>query len=148
EKIGALVAGLLGMAWNVMTFFVLPVLVVEGVGPFAAVKRSCAVLKAAWGEALVANFGTGLLMFLFTLVALVPGVLGFFAGGVISTALTSSRSNVKRVSFSSAQAKMASMPRSRPEKAAYKSPLTNRIVDVPPPPVTFMLPLSFFEWII
>lgn len=82
DKIGAIVAGILGLAWNVMTFFVLPVLVVEGVGPIAAVKRSCAVLKAAWGEALVANFGTGLLMFLLTLLACVPALLGFFAGGV------------------------------------------------------------------
>jgi hypothetical protein len=86
EKIGTIVAGLLGMAWNVMTFFVLPVLVIEGVGPFTAIKRSCAVLKKAWGESLVANFGTGLLMFVFSLLALIPGVLGFFAGGVMFVA--------------------------------------------------------------
>ncbi|HLX60830.1 MAG TPA: DUF6159 family protein [Planctomycetota bacterium] len=81
DKVGQIVAGLLGMAWNLMTYFVLPVLVVERVGPIDAVKRSCAVLRQAWGESIVANFGTGLLMFLMSLLALIPGVLGFLIGG-------------------------------------------------------------------
>ncbi len=86
DKIGAIVASLLGLAWNVMTFFVLPVVVVEGVGPIDAVKRSCAVLKKTWGESLVANFGTGLLMFLFIILAFIPGVLGVLAGGALAVA--------------------------------------------------------------
>src|SRR5262245_4882427 len=53
EKAGAIISAILGLAWSVMTFFVVPVLVVEKVGPFEAVQRSMAILRKTWGEALV-----------------------------------------------------------------------------------------------
>jgi hypothetical protein len=77
EKIGALISALLGTAWTVITFFVVPVLVVEKLGPFAAIGRSLALLKKAWGEALIGNFGLGLFKFLLIL----PGLL-VLAGGI------------------------------------------------------------------
>src|SRR5579859_817357 len=40
DKVGRFISGLLGVAWSVLTFFVVPVLVVEKVGPIQAVKRS------------------------------------------------------------------------------------------------------------
>jgi len=86
EKAGQFVAGLMGMAWSVVTYFVVPILVVEKLGPVAAAQRSFGVLKEAWGEALTANFGIGLLTFLGTLVASVPlvlGVIGVIAGNVL-----------------------------------------------------------------
>jgi hypothetical protein len=71
EQIGKIVSALLGTAWTVVTFFVVPVLVVENVGPFAALSRSVAILKRTWGEALIGNFGIGLFMF----VLAIPGIL-------------------------------------------------------------------------
>src|SRR5260370_20607117 len=44
EKVGQFVSALLGTAWTVMTYFVVPVLVVEKVGPFEAIGRSMPVL--------------------------------------------------------------------------------------------------------
>jgi hypothetical protein len=76
EKFGRFISSILGTAWTVMTFFVVPVLVVEKVGPIDAVKRSIAVLKKTWGEALVGRFGMGLFLFLLAL----PAVLLVFAG--------------------------------------------------------------------
>mgnify|MGYP001593280604 CR=1 FL=1 len=81
EKVGQIVAGLLGMAWGIMTYFAVPVLVVEKVGPIEAVKRSCSIMKKAWGESLIANFGAGLLIFLMFLAALIPAILGALIGG-------------------------------------------------------------------
>ncbi len=81
EKVGQFVAGLLGMAWSVMTYFVVPVLVVEKTGPIEAVKRSCSIIGKTWGESLVANFGVGLMIFLLFLAALIPAGLGFLMGG-------------------------------------------------------------------
>ena len=81
EKVGQIVSGLLGMAWGIMTYFAVPVLVVEKVGPIDAVKRSCSIMKKAWGESLVANFGAGLLIFLMFLAALIPAILGAVIGG-------------------------------------------------------------------
>ncbi|QJW99330.1 DUF6159 family protein [Frigoriglobus tundricola] len=77
EKVGEFVAGVLGTAWSVMTFFVVPVLVVEKVGPMAAIGRSAALLKKTWGEALVGNMGLSFILFLL----LIPVVLLFVAGG-------------------------------------------------------------------
>ena len=80
EKFGQMVAGFLGLAWNVTTYFVLPILVVEKTGPFAAMKRSIGILKKTWGEALIANFSIGLIVGLFGLGAIIPGLLGFLSG--------------------------------------------------------------------
>ncbi len=79
EKVGMIVTSLLGMAWSIVTYFVVPVIVVEQAGPVRAVKRSTQVMKSTWGETLVANFGIGLIVFLVSLVAFIPLVLGVLA---------------------------------------------------------------------
>jgi hypothetical protein len=80
EKVGQIAAALLGAGWTIATYFVVPVLVVEGVGPIAAVKRSFAILRKTWGESLTANFSIGLAVMLASLVAALPAVLGFVFG--------------------------------------------------------------------
>jgi hypothetical protein len=67
ERAGAIVSALLGTAWSVITYFVVPVLVVEKVGPFDAMGRSLALLRRTWGEALIGNVGIGLFVFLLAL---------------------------------------------------------------------------------
>ena len=57
--LGRLVISLIGMAWNLATFLVVPVLVVEDVGPFEAIRRSSQLLKKTWGEQIAGNFGIG-----------------------------------------------------------------------------------------
>jgi hypothetical protein len=66
--------GLVGMAWSLATFFVIPVIAYEGVGGFEAIKRSAGVIKRRWGEAVVGQAGIGLIMF--GLAILVGGVFG------------------------------------------------------------------------
>ncbi|MCI0464887.1 MAG: DUF6159 family protein, partial [Gemmataceae bacterium] len=73
-----LISALLGSAWTVLTYFVVPVLVVEKVGPFQAVQRSLALLRKAWGEALVGHMGIGLFVFLFSLLGIGLFVVGGF----------------------------------------------------------------------
>jgi len=80
--IGRIVASLFGLAWNIATFLAVPVLVVEGVGPIEAVKRSTQLLKKTWGEQLVGNLGIGAV---FTLVFLAG--FGVF-GGALALAIT------------------------------------------------------------
>ncbi|MCU0799746.1 MAG: DUF6159 family protein [Candidatus Thermoplasmatota archaeon] len=70
-QVGRIIAGLLGMAWNILTYFVVPVIAAENVGPFTAVKRSFQILKKTWGEALVVNFGLGAVSAIFFLVYIV-----------------------------------------------------------------------------
>ncbi len=72
--LGKIVIGLVGMVWTIATFFVVPVLVIEGTGPIESVKRSTQVLKKVWGEQLVANVGVGMVFGLLGLVVML--VLG------------------------------------------------------------------------
>lgn len=80
EKAGAIVAALLGSAWTALTFFVVPVIVIEGDGPVGAFKKSAGVLKNTWGTALVGQFSLGFLGMLLSIpVVLVCGGLAFAA---------------------------------------------------------------------
>ncbi len=73
--LGDIAAGLIGAAWNVVTWLVLPIIVVEGIGPIAAIKKSVALLRSTWGENLLAQAGIGIIGFLLML----PGILVFGA---------------------------------------------------------------------
>lgn len=77
--IGSLVANLLSFAWRVITFLVVPVLVIEDIGAIDAVRRSSSLFKKTWGENLAAQFGFGLVAF----VAMLPVIL--VAGGLVAT---------------------------------------------------------------
>jgi hypothetical protein len=81
EKAGQIAAALLGAGWTIATYFVVPVLVVEQVGPFQAIQRSFSILKKTWGEAVGAHFSIRFLVFLATLAAMLPIVGGAFAIG-------------------------------------------------------------------
>ena len=59
--LGSLLGGIGEVAWAAITYFVVPVLVVEGAGPVEAVKRSSAILKQTWGEAVSGEGGLGLI---------------------------------------------------------------------------------------
>jgi hypothetical protein len=75
--IGRIVASFFGLAWNIATFLAVPVLVIEGVGPIEAVKRSTQLLKKTWGEQIAGNIGIGAAFALgfFGLAALFAGTL-------------------------------------------------------------------------
>lgn len=75
DTLGRAGAGLLGAAWGVATFLVVPVLVAENVGPADAVRRSGSLLKKTWGEQLAGNFSLGIISFLAMLVVVLLGVL-------------------------------------------------------------------------
>jgi hypothetical protein len=77
--VGKIVIALIGIAWTLATYFVVPVLVFEDLGPIDAAKRSAAILKKTWGETIVGNAGIGLVTFFVTLAALVVTVFAFGA---------------------------------------------------------------------
>jgi hypothetical protein len=76
EKVGAIISSIVGTVWTIMTYFVVPVLVVEQVGPFTAIKRSCSILKKTWGEALVGSMGLGIFKFLLMIPGIIVVVIG------------------------------------------------------------------------
>lgn len=72
--VGRWIAGLLGVAWTLATFLVVPVLVNKDVGPFEAVKESAQLLKRTWGENLIGNVGIGLAFGLLTILVVLAGM--------------------------------------------------------------------------
>ena len=74
KRSGGIVRAILGVAWSVMTYFVLPVMVVEKVNVFSSMGRSAKIIKQSWGEGLGARFSIGWIVFL----CMVPVIL-FFA---------------------------------------------------------------------
>ena len=61
--IGKIIISIVGFVWSAATFFVVPVLAYEDLGPIEAVKRSAQVMKDKWGESIGANFSIGFLSF-------------------------------------------------------------------------------------
>ena len=58
--VGRIVVGLLGVAWSVATFLVVPVIVARrDMGPVEAVKQSAYLLRSTWGENLLGQAGIG-----------------------------------------------------------------------------------------
>ena len=74
--LGRIVISIIGFVWNIATFLVVPVLVVEKVGPVDGVKRSAELLKKTWGEQIAGNFSIGLIFtLLFFAVIIGSGLL-------------------------------------------------------------------------
>lgn len=69
--LGQVVSWLGGIAFSVMSFLALPVIVFEDLGAIEAFKRSSRLLKSTWGEQVAFSFGAGLLGF----IAALPGIL-------------------------------------------------------------------------
>src|SRR5206468_1472245 len=80
--VGRIVAGVVGAAWNIVTYLVVPVLIFEKRRPWAAVKRSGSLLRHTWGEAFGGYVTLGGIFVLLALPMLIVILLGALAGGV------------------------------------------------------------------
>ena len=74
--VGTLLGFLGGLAWAIASFLVVPVLVAEGLGPVASVKRSAQLIKTTWGTSLRTTLRFGLIQFALTLVPMVVFIIG------------------------------------------------------------------------
>lgn len=77
-----------GLAWAIVSFLVVPVVVAEGLGPVAAVKRSSQLLRDTWGTSLRTTLRFGLLQVLVSFgltAAFIVGIVMAFSGSVVFT---------------------------------------------------------------
>ena len=56
---GAIVAGLAGLAWGLVTFLAVPVIAFEGLGPWSTLKRSAGLFRGRWGAQVTRQVVTG-----------------------------------------------------------------------------------------
>ncbi len=87
-SLGKIITGLIGIVWSVATFFVVPIIAYENLGPIAAFKRSASMMKEKWGESIGASFSFGIIQFLAILLLAVPSfVLGWLVHPIAGMAL-------------------------------------------------------------
>jgi hypothetical protein len=67
-----LTAGLIGVAWTLACYFVVPVLAIENLGPVEALQRSAQLFRETWGEELTGGFSFGIF---FLVLGIIPAVL-------------------------------------------------------------------------
>ena len=88
--ISQIVIWLMGAAWAFITYFVVPLIVIERRPLGGAFKASPSMIRRTWGDQVVANFGLGLAAFVAFLIAAGIAALLFFilsslgAAGVIT----------------------------------------------------------------
>jgi len=61
---GQIAARLVGTAWSLVTFLAVPVIAIEGTGPFQTLKRSSSMFKQRWGQQITGNIAIGGAVFL------------------------------------------------------------------------------------
>jgi hypothetical protein len=82
--LGKIAAGIAGAAWGIATFFVVPVIALEGTGPLKSLQHSAAIIKARWGEGATGAATIGLVTVGFSFaiaLAAVVGVVMLLEGG-------------------------------------------------------------------
>lgn len=101
ELIGRIVIGFVGAAWSLATFFVVPVIVLEGHSVKGSFKTSLALFRQRWGEAAIGSGGIALFGFVLFLPVIllcallvsadliVPAILIGVTAGVTLSALLS-----------------------------------------------------------
>jgi Family of unknown function (DUF6159) len=78
--IGQIAGRLLAIGWSLITFLAVPVIALEGLGPFQTLKRSSSLFKSRWGAQVTGNIAIGGAVFLF---GVLPSVLLIAAGFLI-----------------------------------------------------------------
>ncbi len=74
--VGRIVVGLIGVAWTLATFLVVPILAAENVGPMRAVRDSAELLKRTWGENIAGNVGMAFVFGIFYVLIVLAAVAG------------------------------------------------------------------------
>lgn len=73
ETLGRIVSLVLGAAWRVMTYFVVPAMVIDDVSAFTAIPKSATVFKQTFGETAVSNISYNLILVLVFILVLASG---------------------------------------------------------------------------
>ena len=75
KLIGRLLAGGLGLAWTLVTYLIIPVIILEDRTLYGSIERSSELFRKRWGEQIAGSFGFGVLNFLLLIPALLLGLL-------------------------------------------------------------------------
>ncbi len=77
NKLVSLLASGLGLAWALITYLIVPVIILENRTIFGSIQRSSELFRKRWGEEVAGSFGFGLLSLLLCVPALLIGWMAF-----------------------------------------------------------------------
>src|SRR5499427_5464152 len=80
--IGRLVMRIIGIAWVLACYFVVPVLAFEDLTPIAAIKRSSKLFRDTWGEKVIGGFSFSLVSMVLMLPAFGLWFVAMVVGGI------------------------------------------------------------------
>jgi hypothetical protein len=80
--IGRIIMRIIGVAWTLACYFVVPVLAFEDLGPIDAVKRSARLFRDTWGEKVIGGFSLSLVSMMLMLPSIGLVILAAYLGGV------------------------------------------------------------------
>src|SRR6185295_2327308 len=80
--VGKIVSAIAGVAWSLLTYFAVPVMIFEGAGVFRSIRRSGELFKKSWGEAVIGESGMGLFFACLFLLGLIPAGLAVYLGAM------------------------------------------------------------------
>jgi len=80
--LGRIVMRVIGVAWALANYFVVPVLAFEDLTPIEAIKRSSKLFKETWGEKVVGGFSFSLVFFVLALPGIGLWIAATVLGGV------------------------------------------------------------------
>ena len=75
--LGKIVSAMLGIAWAMATYLIVPVLIFEDDSVFGSIQRSSALLRETWGEQIVSGFSFALPSLLLAIPGILLGLAGF-----------------------------------------------------------------------
>lgn len=87
--VGRIVIKLIGATWAIATYFVVPILAAQGLGPKDAMKESVSMLKKTWGEGLVGNMALGIVGYIgFVIIVFTAVIAVYYTQSLDSLAIT------------------------------------------------------------
>lgn len=75
--LGKIITSLVGAAWSIATFFIVPVMIFEHRSIRDSVRSSTALIRKTWGEGLIGHGGIGVFIMLLVLPGLALPIAGF-----------------------------------------------------------------------
>jgi Family of unknown function (DUF6159) len=74
--IGRMITWATGVVWTIASFFVIPIIAAEGLGPIDALGKSAQLFRKTWGERAVAAFSFGAIFLLLALPGMALPIMG------------------------------------------------------------------------
>lgn len=85
KLLGKIIVSIMGATWNITTYFMLPILVIEDQNITESGKKSVKLIRKTWGEAFLTNMGVELVMTGFALLSIIPLSLALISGNISIT---------------------------------------------------------------